>query len=270
MARGGYNPLVPRKLTLSPTRLTLFLACPVKYKWTYMDARGKPFLRSKSYYSFGSSLHKVLERFHDELDTGVTTTAEAVEALGESWIDAGYRSQEEMEQAQGHATEMIERYVEERQARAPGAKVVAVERRYRYDMGEFVLLGVVDRLDRYPDGRLDVVDYKSGRSEVTEGEIKTDLAMGVYQLLVSKAYPGEPISATIYALRTGVSATASLSPAEREEFEFDVRELGRQILSTNWDELIPVPKALCAHCDFRPLCRRYPEYDERAIPVLES
>lgn len=258
---------MPRKPTLSPTRLTLFLACPVKYKWTYMDARGKPFLRSKSYYSFGSSLHKVLERFHDEADQGVKTTAEAVEALGESWIDAGYRSQEEMEQAQGRATEMIERYVEERMARAPGAKVVAVERRYRFDMGEFVLLGVVDRLDRYPDGRLDVVDYKSGRSDVTEREIKTDLAMGVYQLLVSKSYPDEPISATIYALRTGASATASLSPEERDEFEFDVKELGRQILGTNWDELIPVPKALCAHCDFRPLCRRYPEYDERDIPV---
>lgn len=256
---------MPRKPSLSPTRLTLFLACPVKYRWTYLDPRGRPYLRSKSYYSFGSSLHKVLERFHDSEDAGVTTAGEALDALGENWIDAGYRSQEEMEQAQDAGRDILTRYVADRLERAPDAKVIAVERRLRTDLGDFVLLGVVDRLDRYPDGRIDVVDYKSGRSEVTQNEVKTDLAMGVYQLLVSKTYPDTPISATIYALRTGASATASLSSEELAEFEFDLKELGRKILSTEFEELIPVPKPLCAHCDFLPLCRRYPEYDERLI-----
>ena len=34
-------------------------------KIAYVDDRGKWYLKAKSYYSFGTTLHRVLERFHD-------------------------------------------------------------------------------------------------------------------------------------------------------------------------------------------------------------
>ncbi|HCE00424.1 MAG TPA: hypothetical protein DER07_05235, partial [Armatimonadetes bacterium] len=81
-----------RKPTLSPTKISTYLACPSKYRWTYVDERGRWYIRSKSYFSFGTTLHKVLQRFHDSRDAGVQTVGQALAAYEESWIEAGFES----------------------------------------------------------------------------------------------------------------------------------------------------------------------------------
>lgn len=269
---GTTGDAVPRKPTLSPTRLTTYIACPVKYMWTYVDPRGRRYLRAKSYYSFGTTLHRVLERFHDEGDVGVTTKGDALRIFEENWVDAGYRSQEEMEQAQGLGREILENHIEQTLAKPTGGRVLAVERRLRTDLGDFALLGVVDRLDEYPpdesspSGRIDIVDYKSGRRSITSEDVRGDLAMGTYALLVHRIYPEARITASIHAIRTGATATADFPPEEIALFEQDLLDLGRQILNTNWEEKVPVPKRLCNECDFLLLCRQHPQYDERQIP----
>lgn len=253
---------MPRKPTLSPSKITTYLACPVKYRWTYVDARGRWYLRSKSYYSFGSTLHRVLERFHDAGDSGVTTTEEVMAAYEESWIDAGFNSAEEMAEAFGEGRVILQRHVEQVQSRPATAKTLYVERQLRYDMGEFALIGRVDRVDEHPDGTLEIVDYKSGREQVTEEEVATDIAMACYQLLLRRKFPDRRVTASIVALRTGSSATASLSEVELTEFEADLRKLGLEILGEDYEELVPVFKPICPHCDFLPLCRKHPEFSE--------
>jgi len=253
---------VPRKPTLSPSKITTYLACPVKYKWTYVDDRGRWYLRSKSYYSFGTTLHKVLERFHDAGDTGVTTTDEVLAAYEESWIDAGYGSAEEMAEAFGEGRQILERHVSEAITRPPEAKTIYVERQFRHDLGPFALLGRVDRVDEYPDGTLEIVDYKSGRQEVLEDEVRTDIAMSCYQLLLRRKFPDRPVRARIIALRTGSNAAAALSDEELDEFERDIIALGQEILTEDYPELIPVFKPICTHCDFLPLCRKHPDFEE--------
>ena len=117
--------------------MSMFLACPSLYYWTYLSERGRFYLRSKSYFSFGSTLHAVLQRFHDSNDTGVETADQAVAAMEESWIEAGYSSAQEMQEAMGEGRNIIERYVQSAlSAPAPG-KTILVEKRLRMDLGEF-------------------------------------------------------------------------------------------------------------------------------------
>lgn len=251
-----------RKPTLSPSKITTYLACPVKYRWTYVDDRGKWYLRSKSYYSFGTTLHGVLQRFHDEGDTGVRTVGEALAAYEESWIDAGFRSAEEMAEAFGEGKVILERHIEESLQAPKTAKTILIERQLRVDLGSFVLIGRLDRLDEHEDGTLEIIDYKSGRQGVTAEEIQTDIAMACYQLLVRAKYPDQPVKATILALRSGSQASYAMSDAEAEEFQRDLIRLGEEILGEDYPELIPVYKPLCANCDFLPLCRKHEEFQE--------
>lgn len=253
---------MPRKPTLSPSKITTYLACPVKYIWTYVDERGRWYMRSKSYYSFGTSLHRVLERFHDSGDTGVSTTEEVMAAYEESWIEAGYSSSEEMAEAFGEGREILERHVRATLERPPEAKTLFVEKQLRKDMGDFVLLGRLDRVDEYPDGTLEVVDYKSGRTRVTEEEVASDIAMSAYQILLRDKYPDRPVRARIVALRTGESESAALSDAEAQAFETDLIRLAGEILTTDLDQVSPKFKPLCARCDFRPLCARHENFGE--------
>lgn len=261
---------MPRKPSLSPSKLSTFLVCPTKYMWTYVDPRGRFYVRSKSYFSFGASLHRVLEKFHDQRETGVTTVADAIRTYEESWIDAGFSSAEEMSNAYGEGLELIRGHVEE-EIRAPrGGKTIMVERFFRSDFGTFTLVGRIDRLDEYPDGSLEIIDYKSGRGGVTPEQVAEDLAMGLYQVLVRRQFPGRPVRATIIALRTNVEATASLLDSEIEQLVADVTELGELILNRNWEEEVPVAKEVCPHCDFLPLCTRHPEFDYRPEIAVEA
>jgi len=152
-----------RKPSISPSKLTNYLACPVKYRWTYVDDRGKWYLRSKSYYSFGTSLHRVLERFHSSDDSGVETTDQALAAYEDNWIDAGFSSMEEMAEAYHEGKEMLERHVHEFKKRETKARVLFVEKQLKLDMERFDLTGRIDRVDEHEDGTLEIVDYKTGR-----------------------------------------------------------------------------------------------------------
>lgn len=232
----------------------------MKYLWTYVDARGKWYLKAKSYYSFGSTLHKVLERFHDSGDAGVTTVGDALKVYEESWLEAGYSSPEEMQEAFGEGREIVINTIEEELKREPGVRTVAVEKFLRSDLGPFVLIGRVDRLDQHPDGTLEIVDYKSGRSSVSEDDVRSDLAMACYQLLIRRNFPGVPVIATIHALRAKMKASASLSDEEVKVFEADIRLLGEQILATTIDDHSPSKKELCEDCDFLTLCKKDPRY----------
>lgn len=261
---------MPRRPSFSPTKFSTYLACPVKYYWTYVSDRGRWLLRSKSYYSFGSSLHRVLERFHDSDDRGVTTTEEAVAALEESWIEAGYSSQEEMMDMLNLGKEMVSTYVQAQVSRPSDAKPVLIERRLRMSFDRFDLIGQVDRVDEHSDGSLEVIDYKSGRENVTAEQVENDLAMGIYQLLVANEFPGQDVRATIIALRSGKQATASMDENGRTLLVNAVSTLGGEILDRDWEEIVPKPKPLCQTCDFLPLCQKYPEFELNELPQLEE
>jgi putative RecB family exonuclease len=249
-----------RKPTLSPSRITTYLACPVKFRWTYLDPRGRWYMRSKSYYSFGSSLHRVLERFHDSDDAGVKTIDEAVAAVEESWVDAGYGSAEEMAEALGEGKAMVERYVEDALTHVRGGRSLLIEKTLSMHFERFKLVGRPDRVDELADGSLEIIDYKTGRATVTTEEVADDIALSCYQLLVRQLYPDRSISATIVALRSGDRATHSMSEGELKGFESDIESLGNEILDLDYPDLAPILKDLCPRCDFLPLCRKHPEF----------
>jgi len=248
--------------SLSPSKITTYLACPVRYRWTYVDPRGKWYVKSKSYYSFGVTLHRVLEKFHSENETGVTTTAEVAAAFDENWIGAGFNSAEEMQEAYGEGLEILERHVAETIVKPKIANTLYIEQTFSHKMRGFRLIGRVDRVDEHEDGALEIIDYKTGRDFVDEDDVRTDIAMGVYQLLLKRKHPDKRTFATILALRTGAQASWEMPQEDLDQFEKDLQLLGDEILSEEFFDLTPVAKPLCRHCDFLPLCRKHPDYVE--------
>lgn len=263
--------MVDRKPSLSPSKISTYLACAAKYKWTYADERGRWYMRSKSYFSFGSSLHLILERFHDSGDMGVQTVEEAAAAMDESWIEAGYANSQDMQEALGEGKRIIQSYVQQEIDRPKEAKTLFVEKLFRLDMGCFDLIGRMDRVDEYPDGSLEIVDYKTQRKGVSDEDVKVDLAMGCYQLLLRAAYPDRQIRATINSLSTNERGTGSFSDAEAADFRNDLQQLGNSILNRDYEGMAPVFRAdLCPHCDFLRLCRSHEDFNEPPSTAQES
>jgi putative RecB family exonuclease len=245
-----------RKPTLSPTRITTYLECAVKYKYIYADKIGRYFTRARAGYSFGSTLHHVLQEFHEQ---GAAHSAEEmVEELEQKWIGAGYETQAEEDQHREVGQQIVQAYHLAHQERLEAqVETIATEKTLTWDTGPFKLTGRVDRIDRHPDGRLEIIDYKSGRWDITPEEVAGSLAMNCYQLIARHLNPDTPVFGTIYCLRSGLSASFELAGEALAQFEQDILELGREILERDYSLLTPVPVEACPDCDFLALCSRF-------------
>lgn len=247
---------MPRKPTLSPTRIATYLECAVKYRYIYLDRIGRFYIRARPYYSLGSTLHQVLHVFHQE--GGRQSAEQVVRSYEQSWISAGYESAAQEQEYRDAGKEMVISYLDAAKERAVLAiETLYLEKTMSVDMGEFLLSGRLDRVDRHPDGSLEVIDYKSGRWEPTPEEVASDLAMNIYQLILRRQFPQTRVFATIYHLRSGTRASAELSEEEAERFTRDLLELGAQILHRDYQQIEPVRIAACDDCDFRSRCERF-------------
>ena len=246
----------PKKPALSPTRILTYLECPMKYRYIYVDRIGRYYLHALPQFSLGSSLHRALQDFHAE---GTALTREQlVERLQQSWIPAGFADQTEEEAFRRAAQEMVEAYHSVGQERVEsGIEILFLEKILRTDMGRFLLMGRVDRVDRHPDGSLEIIDYKSGRMAVAPEDVAEDLAMGIYQLILRRLYPGTRVFATIYCLRTGVHASAEMRSEEAEEFAARITVLGEEIVFRDYEGVVPVRIPACEECPFRRRCEAF-------------
>lgn len=260
-----------KRPALSPTKITTYLACPVKYMWSFLDPRGKWFLRAKSYYSFGTSLHQVLQRFHDEGDVGVQTKEEVLAALEENWLSAGYSSPEEAAEALAEGRTIVAKYVDDFITRGPSTKTLFVEKRFEENMGEFTLIGRIDRIDEHEDGTLEIIDYKTNplrktndsHSRINEVDVLNDIAMNCYQLLLRSKFPNRRILSTLVLLSANHRITVEPRIDELGLFRSDLISLGKEILNRDYESIRPVVKDICKSCDFISLCQRDKEFAER-------
>ena len=251
-----------RKPILSPTKIATYLECAVKYRYIYLDKIGRYYLKAKPDYSFGSTLHQVLESFHQK--GAGQTSREVVEEYSKAWITSGYESPNQEAAYHAEGIRILEEYHSAAASRADHRiKTVMAEETVRCDMGRFILAGRVDRVDRYPDGTLEIVDYKSGRWEITPKQVANDLALNAYQLILRRMHPDARAVSTIYCLRSGIQASSEMGPEEREMFAIDIRMLGEEIIDRDFEYVEPVRIEACAECEFRERCERFWEYQAR-------
>src|SRR5258708_38816649 len=80
--------------------IATYLDCAMKYRYIYHDKIGRFYLRARPGYSFGSTLHHVLQAFHDEARvTGEAQSIERmVEQVDQKRISAGYQTPQQEEE----------------------------------------------------------------------------------------------------------------------------------------------------------------------------
>ena len=253
-----------RKFQLSPTKIRTYRDCPAKYRWEYIEKLGRFYRRPKPYYSFGTSIHSTLDAFAQAGGPSVMSVDDIVQQLRLSWVDAGYASPADAKAKLAEAeTIVIECHAAALHAETTTPpderpELFATEKTYSQDITPDVrLTGRIDRIDTYPDGTLDIVDYKSGRMSVTEADVAGALPMRIYQTVVKHHHPDRPVRASIYAVRSGMIASHSLSDDERVDLIAELAEEGEMLRNKDFTSILPVfNEALCDECDYRPHCDR--------------
>jgi putative RecB family exonuclease len=118
-----------------------------------------------------------------------------------------------------------------------------------------VLRGYVDRLDVSPDGRMRVVDYKTGRAPREAYEAKALFQMKFYALVLWRLRGEVPALLQLVYLGSGEILRYAPDEADLLATERKVKALraaiDRAVTSGDWR---PSPGRLCDWCDHRALC----------------
>lgn len=179
---------------VSPSALDRFVRCELRWLMEAVGARG-PEMAAQS---VGNALHEVAafaaERDPGDLEARLEAALDRLD-LGGAWTTRRERAR---------AKVMLETFVRWQRASRARYVLVDVEVPFTVPVGtEAVVHGRVDRLERDRDGRLVVVDLKTGRSKALTEDLARHAQLGAYQLAVAEgAFPAgdEPGGAVLVQL----------------------------------------------------------------------
>jgi superfamily I DNA/RNA helicase/RecB family exonuclease len=178
------TPVVPPQapVYLSGSQLASVLACPRQW-FLGRKAQGESVRSSAA--TFGSVVH-VLAQHGSRPDVDLAALAGHLESVWEQMdFDAKWLSAVERVEAEA----ALERFVTWQQTRSD-RELLGTEVEFSCDIdleSERVrLTGTADRVERESDGRIRIIDFKTGRAAPTANEIALHDQLGAYQLAVAQ------------------------------------------------------------------------------------
>lgn len=181
------------EIYLRPSQLENYLKCPLHW---FLNAHGA----SDSTFSanLGTLVHGVFESASIE-----TQTEEQLWSMVESkWHTLSFESAWLAQVGQRKAKQMVSNLVQYlRKFQADGSAVIGREVSFQFKAGQATVSGQVDRLELYPDGRVMIVDLKTGSREVSKDQAADHAQLGMYQLAFENGafdhLPNLPANATL-------------------------------------------------------------------------
>jgi DNA helicase-2/ATP-dependent DNA helicase PcrA len=235
------------RLSLSASDLSLYLTCPLKYKFgRVFGIPQEPTINQR----FGILIHNVLERFHKEPpETDEEGLPQLTYLFETGWRRTGFGSTDDELQFRDRAREALRLYWE--RERVAEGEPVWLERKFDFKVGEHHVRGRVDRVDRLPDGDYELIDYKTGERR-TAAQLENDLQLALYRLAAREAWEVEASTGSYYYVLDADKVAAPTKPDDAERVERTVLQVGEGILSQDFEPR-PSP-TVCSWCDYRLIC----------------
>lgn len=257
---------------LSPSRAGDFLTCPLMYRYRTIDKLPEqPSVDAVR----GTVVHKVLEDLFD-LPAAERTPDRAADLLVPSW-DALLQEAPELAEMFGgegpdvaswltSCREVLTRYftLEDPRRLEPAERELYVEALLD---SKLLLRGFVDRVDIAPDGRIRVVDYKSGRSPGPDFEAKALFQMRFYALVIWRTRGVVPAMLQLIYLGNGELLRYEPDEADLLATQRKVEAIWRAIKECEESrEWLPSRSRLCSWCSYQEHC---PEFGGTLLPMPE-
>ena len=245
-----------RKSRFSHSRLSSLEQCPRAYSYRYVERIVEAFQSVEAF--CGSLVHEALAWLYTEREARRSAEAPAlVERFRESWrsrLDGRVKVVRDGKTAEDHLREG------ERLLRAHHAttfvrdrrETLAVEPRIDVDLGGHAFTGFIDRLARDAEGRLHVIDFKTGRAPRSFEE--AGLQLHGYGLAVLEQHGGVEVMLELDYLR-GSLLTATMTRAEVPVIAATLgRKIAAALLAEEAGAFPARPSKLCAWCGYRERC----------------
>ena len=248
----GEQPLFdpgPARLRLSFSRVDTYQACPLRYRYAYVDELPSA---PSPHLSWGSSLHTALEFWWTQKLPEPPSVDALLHALYEGWDDTGFTGMDREEKIRWyrHAQDVLRRHHERHVDDFVPA--VASEQRFSLDLGpELEVVGVIDHVARTPSGGIGIVDWKTNKRAKVADEVRANLQLAIYALAAEQLWGQRPEWVALDFVVPGVRVSVSRDEIDADGALATIREVAELVLADRYD---PRPSRLCEWCDYRALC----------------
>lgn len=232
---------------LSHSSISMYKECPQRYKFKYVDKIPE---KPRHFFSFGQSVHLALEFFYGAKEARAPALEDLLAHYKEKWISAGYKDEWQEREYFEEGKRILASF--HRKHASTYEAPWFVEYSFNLEVDGVPVTGKVDRVDKLSDGRLAILDYKTGKA-IPGARVSCDAQLTMYQLACEALLGAEVARMTLYHLPTLKEYESPRhDPALVDGVRRRVVETAEAIDKGLFD---PTPSdAVCRWCDYKPIC----------------
>jgi DNA helicase-2/ATP-dependent DNA helicase PcrA len=233
--------------TLSASAVQRYETCPLQFK---LEREWRIPGEVPAAMQYGATMHRVLRAYYDSVRFRRPMSQDALLAffrddLGEAGIQDRY--QHHLYEAQG-VQQLCDFLAGCEGIGAP--EVLHTEEFFEVRIGSAVVIGRIDRIDKLPDGRVVITDYKTGKPQSQE-DADESLQLSIYALAAREKWGYRADHLAFYNLEENTSVITGRNDAQLAEARLKVESVAANIAAGQFDAK---PSFSCRFCAYRSLC----------------
>lgn len=242
-----------RAVRVTPSSIDAFFTCELQALMRLLGVNDKQSAAA----GLGNLVHELAEAAPDDVSLEQLTSR-----LDERWGSLDFGAAWHNSNERERAVQMLDRLVTWLRASRDGLELVGVEVPFRVRVGDAEISGRVDRLERDAQGRLVVIDLKTGSTNATDVDEHPQL--GAYQLAIEAAAfasaadgsPAESGGARLVQLGTRLKGVQQVQAplAETADPQLPLRRLEEMAARLRGHEFVAVDNKRCHVCDAKSAC----------------
>jgi DNA helicase II / ATP-dependent DNA helicase PcrA len=232
-------------LVTSYSAIEYYLTCPYRYLLLKIYGIKTPHV---PFFEYGQSIHRALRLMHERYNERGSLSDADIEEIYEQHFQMHYNVPRYVVAKRKTAgLEALKRYFREK--REWFDQVQATEQDFEYYLNGAVIRGRIDLLKRTPEGKREIVDFKTGEPHEY---LRTELQMETYSLAATEQLHEDVGRVTLYYIELGQEKTFAV---ERQWLDEGKRELATAIEGIRKREFKATPGEPCKRCEVRKVCQ---------------
>ena len=240
---------------VSYSQVSTFETCPLQYKYRYILKIPVP---PSAALTFGDTIHRSVRAFYELVKAGKHPTRETLlRVYDDHWVSVGYGDKKYEAKMKQHGVDLLGGFYEK--GYDPKRIPTSLEEPFKIKITPALTLGgKIDRIDKLPDGTVEIIDYKTGQAPKNR-DVTRDPQLTVYALSATAAggvYQTKPdkviVSFYFFEGQEKISATRTA-----EQLEAAKDEIASRAKAIEQSDFAPLPGRHCDFCEFRLICEAW-------------
>jgi DNA helicase-2/ATP-dependent DNA helicase PcrA len=241
------------EVVYSHSRISNYSQCPKKYLYGYEYSLPT---QNKYYFSFGTSIHTVLEillkNYNWEKYSKEELISLGMEILFDNWLTKGYENLKEEEKYKKEGIKIVEKFINTQLELNKIQTPISFEDSFQITINGKKIKGFIDRIDKNKNGDLIILDYKTSKKIKTQNELDKDQQLYVYAKACFNLYGKYPKKMGLWFVKFDKIVETTFNIKIMEKFE---KDLTYEIEKIEKKDFTPKPTWFnCQFCDYNKIC----------------